>query len=203
MTRDYDRARTIEDGMDEERAQLYAIEVFMHGVAGTEEDPDVGPVEAAYRALDRIEALEERADELKTENADLRTRLDRLGDIGEKKTSKEQKIAAVVTYADNERGTKSKHTLTIKNIRGAAGVSRRYAYTLADAMINGDSEEGVIGPGGFDWALDPADVPQYGSLEVDKDDATAGVTIDFEELHSNPDAVSKFITPAAAQEVAD
>lgn len=64
MTRDYDRARTIEDGMDDDRAVLYALETFMHGVAGTEDDPDVGPVEAAYRALDKIDSLQERAAEL-------------------------------------------------------------------------------------------------------------------------------------------
>lgn len=192
MSRDYDAAAEMDDIYGDDEALGIAFRKFVNHVAGTNEQPGVGVIEATFRALDRFDAMQERVDDLETENADLRTRLDRLGDIGEQKTSKEQKIAAVVTYADNERGDTSRHTVSIQNIKGATGVSRRYAYTLAqDHMIDE-----------FDWALDPAHAPQYGSLEIDKD-STAGVTIDFDALHSNPNAVNKFITPAAAQGVAD
>ncbi|UIO98877.1 hypothetical protein Hbl1158_10060 [Halobaculum sp. CBA1158] len=204
MTYELEKARRIDDlleeGEIEEDATAYAFEALVSNIGEFDFGRDAGPVEKTFAALQRIESLEERVDELKHENESIQETVDRLGDIGSNKTSKEQKIAAVVTYADQARETdQSRITVTRKNVKGAAGVSRRYAYDLVDDMIDGDGENGTVGPDGFDWALDPA----AQSRAIDQDAPTKGVLIDFDVLHDDPAAVNKFITGSAAVGVAD
>lgn len=56
-----------------------------------------------------------------------------LGDIGTAKTTKEEKLAAICTFARNKRGGPSATVaVTVNEIQGRAGVSRRYAYELID-----------------------------------------------------------------------
>ena len=70
----------------------------------------------------------------------VRSRVDVLGDIGAERTSKEEKIAAVLAFAFNKRGSESKVSVTPDEVRGCTGVSRRYAYDLVEAIgssVNG------------------------------------------------------------------
>lgn len=163
---------------------------------------------------DRLDAMKRWNETLSEENEHLRdeidglradlerheTQLDALGDIGAEKTSKEQKIAAIVAYAANARQPEQPAvTVLPKTITGVADVSRRYAYDLVDAMIDGDGEDGAVGPDGYDWAHDPADVPRH----LEQDAPQKGVLIDFEGVHGEAVAVNKFITRSRAQGVAD
>jgi len=204
--RNYEAARSMDDAYDEQEATLIAFRKFVTELADVEGDvaPDrhaeMGDIETAFRALDEVAALQERVADLEHENQQLRERLDRLGDIGTEKTSKEQKIAAVVTYADNQRRPgQTAVTVAPRNIRGVVDVSERYAYTLVDDMIDGDGEQGTVGPDGYDWAFDPRKSPR----RPDADTPDKGVGIDFEVLQDDPAALSKFINASTGQGVAD
>jgi len=195
MSRNYEKARQIESDLQEEQIADLAFRKFINELADTTTDEeqaeveDVGLLEATYRGLDRLESLEQSLHELEEENDDLRNRLDKLGDIGQEKTSKEQKVAAIVTYAENSRGNGDEAvTVLPKTIKGLVDVSRRYCYDIVDDMVET-----------YDWAHDPAEISQYGSVE--KDTPQKGVCIDFEGVHGEPVPVNKFTTRSDGQGV--
>lgn len=124
-----------------------------------------------------ISDLQERVEELESENERLRQRLDD-GD------TKQGKVARVVDYALNKRsGGEAAVKLTPKEIKGATGVSRRYAYDLVDDL-----------PEQYDWFLSPEEMQQYGSIELDLSSQQKCVGIDFEGVHSEGCPVNKFTT---------
>lgn len=200
MTRDYEAAAEMDDIYGEQEALGVAFRKFVNHVAGTNEDADVQVIEATFRALDEVDALRARVDELEAQNAALEHRLEKLGDIGQQKTSKEQKIAAIVTYADNARRPgQSGVTVSPQNIQGAAGVGERYAYKLIDQIVHGDGENGTIGPDGYDWAHDPAVIPR----PVDQDLPEKSVLIDFEGVHGQAVSLNEFNNATAVPGAAD
>lgn len=200
--RNYDKARVIEENEPEDRHHELAVRTLVTQLAGTPPTTDAGLIEKTFRALDALEELLVRIEELEKENAELRERLDTLGDIGAEKTSKQAKIASIVLYADSLRDEgQSAVKVLPKNVCGVANVSRRYAYDLIDDMIHGDGENGTVGPDGFSWAHDPAEIDQYGSLEKKK--TQKGILIDFEGNHGDPLSVNKFNTGSTNEEVAD
>lgn len=200
--RNYDKARVIEENEPEDRHHDLAIQTLVTELAETPPATDAGLIEKTFRALDALEELLVRIEELEEENAQLRGRLDSLGDIGVEKHGKGPKIASIVLYADNLRNEDEGAVKVLpENICGVTNVSRRYAYDLIDAMIHGDSEYGEVGPDGFPWAHDPAKIDQYGSLEKKK--SKKGVLIDFEGIHGEPISVNKFNTESTNKEVAD
>lgn len=144
-------------------------------------------VEATTNAIDRFEDLER-------ENRRLREVVDSLQDIGQEKTTKEQKVAAIVVWAKRQAQdeTGDRVVVKVRDIVGATGVSRRYAYDLIDDL-----------PQEYEWILDRHDVTQYGDLELDKDGMERALVVDLERLHSEPEAVNKFTTPASGIGVAD
>jgi hypothetical protein len=60
--------------------------------------------------------------------------LETLGEIGEESSSKEEKFAAILSFAANKQTGNGKVALSPHDIKGCTGVSRRYAYELIDAM---------------------------------------------------------------------
>jgi type II secretory pathway component PulJ len=69
----------------------------------------------------------------------LEAKLDRLGDIGNEQTTKDQKIAAVLAYADNKRDSdQATIAVSAREIKGCVGVSRRYAYDLVEDIAELD-----------------------------------------------------------------
>jgi len=196
MTRDYEKAQAMDDAYDGDDATLVAFRKFVNELGGVDDlnqapgEGATGDIEATFRALDELDQLRERVADLEAENERLRDRLDRLGDIGEDKTSKEQKIAAIVTYADNVREGEDKAAVTVlpKIITGVADVSRRYAYDLVDDMIRE-----------FPWAHDPTAVETH----LEQNSRQKGVLIDFEGVHGEAVAVNKFTTRSSGQGVAD
>lgn len=74
----------------------------------------------------RVGSHEDRLDTLERQLA-------ALGDISSTKTTKEQKLAAVLHFATNKRETQSGSvTVTADEIQGCVGISRRYAYDLIE-----------------------------------------------------------------------
>jgi len=113
---------------------------------------------------------------------EIETEMAAVQSIGNEKSTKEEKIAQVVAFAENQRSPDTNATtVTMQNIKGATGVSRRYAYDLAEDMI-----------AQYDWALDPAEQTRA----VDQKQRQRGVMVDFEQLHTDPAAVNKFTTPS-------
>jgi len=189
-----------EFALTEGSMEMAALKQLVWGLAdGDAEDYD-HIVAGVHSALDTVERMDERIDELEAENERLRSRLDKLGDIGQEKTNKEQKIAAIVTYAENERRSdQSAVSVKPRTIKGLVGVSRRYANDLIDDMVNGDGENGTVGPDGYDWAHDSRDLPRH--LEQDTPDKA--VVVDFEGVHGDPVPVKEFTTASAGMGVAD
>lgn len=173
-----------EIGLTEGSLEIAMLRKLAYGLAD-DVDAETGSLaEAVTSAIDRV-------DELEQENEELRTRLDKLGDIGAEKTSKEQKIAAIVTYADNQRGDdQDAVTVLPKVIKGLVDVRRRYAYDLVDDMVQS-----------YDWAHDSRNLSRYGAVE--QDTPRKGVVIDFEGVHGEPVPVNKFTTTAQGTGVAD
>jgi len=191
MSRDYEEAANVDDAVDDDQAMDMAVRRLVHNIAGTAEDGDVQVFEATARALDQLDKLQERVDDLEAKNEELRTRLDKLGDIGEEKTDKEQKIAAIVTFADNQRSD-GRDAVAVKpsTIKGLVDVSERYSYTLVDDMIDD-----------YDWAHDPTEIQRYGAVERDTSDKS--VVIDFEGVHGEAVPLNKFINESAEKGVAN
>ncbi|WP_224449335.1 hypothetical protein [Haloprofundus salilacus] len=193
MTRDYDVAREMDDAYDEEQALGVAFRKFVNTVGGTNDDGEVGVIEATYHALDEIDSLHRRVQELEAENERLNEQLDALGDIGAEKTTKEQKIAAVVRYADQKRDNSNDvMRVTPSEIKGLLDVSRRYSYDLVDSIA---SE--------FEWArirdgrLEPTAKDGGGSRRIKK-----ALEIDFAGVHGEPVPVNKFTTDIPERGVA-
>ncbi len=94
-------------------------------------DGDVeGPEELPAAARRTVENRREAREELDA----VRSRVAALGDLGEERTSKEEKIATVLMFAFNKGDGESKVSVTPQEIRGCTGVSRRYAYDLVEEI---------------------------------------------------------------------
>lgn len=90
-----------------------------------------------------------------------------ISDIGEKKTSKEEKIAALVTFADRQRDAdQEKVGLTTKEMQGATGISRKYAYDLVDQLHADDD---------YPWASDAS----QRDVHLEQSTPERGLLIDF------------------------
>lgn len=181
-----ERVDTLEEvGLTEGSLEIAMLRKLAYGLAGDDVDAETGSLgEAVTSAIERVETLEE-------ENEQLRTRLDKLGDIGEQKTSKEQKIASIVTFADNQRGN-DQDAIAVKpsTVKGLLDISERYSYTLVDDLIDE-----------YDWAHDPSEIQRYGSVERDASDKS--VVIDFEGVHGAAVPLNKFINDTAETGVAN
>ncbi len=106
-----------------------------------------------------------------------------LGDIGAAKTTKEEKLAAIVTFAQNKGGNQSATVaVTADEIQGCVGVSRRYAYELIDdaaATLDGAR------------VREATDVQTSTGVEHKK----KALLVDCESVHGLDEAVNSFTTP--------
>lgn len=204
MSREYDQAKIIEENEPEENHLRIAFSKFVTELAEVGVSQDIGVIERAFRALDTIEELQDRIETLEAENEQLQERIEALGDIGTQKTSKEAKIASIITFAENSRKEDQNAVKVLpSDICGVANVSRRYAYELIDDMINGDGQNGAVGPDGYSWAHNPDEISQYGSMEIDSKEVRKGVIIDFEGVHGESVSVNNFNTESRNSEAAD
>jgi hypothetical protein len=109
-----------------------------------------------------------------------------LGDIGAAKTTKEEKLAAIVTFAQNKRGNQSATVaVTATEIRGCVGVSRRYAYDLIDEAA--DTLDGAR-------VREATDVQTSTGVEHKK----KALLVDCEAVHPDGAGVNEFTTQIGA-----
>ncbi len=117
-----------------------------------------------------------------------------LGDINTTKTTKEQKLAAVLHFATNKRGTQSGTVaVTADEIQGCVGVSRRYAYDLIEEAA--EVYAGVR-------VREARDVQTSTGVEHKK----KAMLVDCEAVHGNGAGVNQFTTegePAQQAEVGE
>lgn len=135
--------------------------------------------------LTRLEELEARMDDHDCRYGELQAQLDGIQDLGRDKTTKDEKIAAIVQYAQNVATNLCGERVVLKarDVQGVAGVSRRNAYDLIDDL-----------PDQHEFLLDRAEVTQYGELEIDQDGQDRALVVDLEQLHTDVAAVNKFTT---------
>jgi polyhydroxyalkanoate synthesis regulator phasin len=138
--------------------------------------PETGMVEAAKEISEEFHALSERV-------AELEENVNAISDLGREKTTKEEKIAAIVQYSLNQATGSRKNAVALrpKEIKGVAGVSERYAYNLVDDL-----------PQQYDFFLDKSEAKQYGSLQIDRDSQQRALLVDLELLQNDDDALNKF-----------
>jgi regulator of replication initiation timing len=186
-----EQVERLQDRSTQDQLESAALRQLVWRLAeGDAEDYDT-IVRGVHSALDRVESMQERMADIEAENERLRSRLDKLGDIGAKKTSKPQKIAAIVTYAEQRRSD-GQDALVVKpgTIKGLVDISDRYSYTLVDNIIDE-----------YEWAHDPSEVQRYGAIGRAKPDK--GVLIDFEGVHGDPVPLSKLINDSGEKGVAN
>jgi ERCC4-type nuclease len=137
---------------------------------------ETGMVEAAKEIAEEFQSISERL-------ADIEKNVNAISDLGREKTTKEEKIAAIVQYSLNQATGSKKDAVALrpKEIKGVAGVSERYAYNLVDDL-----------PDEYEFFLDKSKVKQYGSLEIDKDSQQRALLIDLELLQDDDEALNKF-----------
>jgi len=92
-----------------------------------------------------------------------------------------EKLAAVLAFAMNKRNGRSKVAVSPQEVRGCAGVSRRYAYELIDVM--GEEVTGVT-------VRDPHRV-ETGSGTKQKGKA---LLVDCEAVHNSGEGVNQVTT---------
>jgi hypothetical protein len=114
--------------------------------------------------------------------AELEQQVGAISDLGREKTTKEEKIAAIVQFAMN-KATRDDERVSVRpaDIKGVAGCTERYAYNLVDEL-----------PGAHPFFLAKDDVSQYGDLEIDKSSQRKALIVDLELLHEDASALNKF-----------
>lgn len=189
---DIDRAREI--ALNKLLTRLADIEVEPH-----EEMPDIGLVEKAVLAVERVEQLErdleatnEQLDELNDRLDEHEQLLDALGDITQDKTTKEQKVAAIVRFADQKRDNDNDVMRVIpREIKGLLDVSQRYAYQLVEDIAQKN-----------DWAQmrDPR-TQATGKDGGGRQRIKKALEIDFEGVHGDSVPLNKFNNDIAVEGV--
>jgi hypothetical protein len=146
---------------------------------------DIGELPDAGRTFNQqVATAEERLDAVERQLA-------ALGDIGTAKTTKEQKLAAILTFAANKRGQQSSTvTVTADEVQGCAGVSRRYAYDLID-----EAAEVCVGV----RIREATDIQTSTGVEHKK----KALLVDGEVAHTNGDGVNQFTTEKAVAQESD
>ncbi|WP_135535399.1 hypothetical protein [Halostella pelagica] len=104
MTDEYAEARRADNALDEDGADDMAFRKLIYGFAGDDIDPsECGPVEAAERAVDRVNDLEDENEELRQRVVELRDQIDKMNraaefyqDVARKTAAKRDRQAAVV-----------------------------------------------------------------------------------------------------------
>lgn len=148
-------------------------------------DGDVDVLTAVQQAADRINNLEESVTGLRGRVAELEEHRDAISDISREKTTKEEKVAPLVTWAQQQASDDEADcvALKMKDIIGCTAVSRPYAYDLIDEF-----------PDRYDWLHDRDDLTQYGDIEIDRSSRSRALVVDLAQLHTDESDVNTFTT---------
>ena len=175
----------LEECVEDLRSQIEALESTIEDVRSSS-----GKDRASIHK--RLSGLEEELDDLETAVASHGETLDTIADIGDDKTSQEEKLGAIIAYANQARDNSSKVLITPKEIAGATGCSKRYAYDLVDEIggLREDGSGGGYDEGEYPWAAvrKAQTVPTANGGER----KSKGLKIDFDRVQRDPDALNWF-----------
>lgn len=171
---DEDLADMFDDHLTKSEGRV-AMFKLAQAVGADSVGPDTGMVEAASAVAAEFESLADRV-------AELEQNMDAISDLGRERTSKEEKIAAIIQFAMNKAdGSRSAVLMRPNEIKGIAGVSERYAYNLVDDL-----------PEEYEFFRSRDEARQYGSLGIDTDKQAKAMIVDVELLQQNEAALNKF-----------
>jgi hypothetical protein len=126
-------------------------------------------------------AFAEQLADYETRLAAVEQRLAAFGDVDTTADTKAEKMAAVLAFALNKHDDRSKVAVSPDEVRGCAGVSRRYAYELIDVM--GDEVTGVT-----------VREPQRVETSTGTKQKGKALLVDCEVVHSDHEGVNQFTT---------
>lgn len=123
-------------------------------------------VEVANEIAAEFEALSQRV-------AELEQQVDTITDLSETKSSKGEKVAAILKYAQNRATDPQGDRVVLRpeDIQGVAGVKQRYSYTLIDTL-----------PDEYAFFLSKDDVKQYGDMQIDKSSQRKALIVDLAQV---------------------
>jgi hypothetical protein len=157
-------------------------------VYGASETDDGTIFEAVNGTLDRFETLREDVAAIQSRLKQIEERLKTLEGLIHA-DSKVAKVKAIIHYAENKReGGQDAVVLDTKEIKGATGVTRRYAYDIVDEW-----------PEDFPFLVNRDNLDQYGQLELDTDARDKGIAVVFEQVPDDRDSLNKFNNETAAE----
>ena len=146
----------------------------------------------------RMSAIEEQLTDLQSAVNHHGEQLEAVANVGQKKTDKEGKVAAIAAFAMQKADdADAKVLVDAGEIRGCVSVARRYAYTLMDSIggLDEDGDGGGFEDGEYQWAaVRKAQTITTGNGPRQKKKA---LKVDCDRLRKSshaPDGVSKLTT---------
>lgn len=137
--------------------------------------------EAADSAINSIESLQDTVLIHDSQIEQLQQRVNSLEDTLHAE-SKQAKVKAIVHYAENRRHDGQEAVvLDTKEIKGATGVTRRYAYDIIDEWS-----------AQYPFLEDRDELQQYGQLEIDTDARDRGIAVVFDRVPQDGGSLNKF-----------
>ena len=186
--RDLEGARHFQEQLDEDEVFQMAVTKLVNTMAGTNDDLDVGVLEATWIALDEFEAQAERLEELEAENEELRERVSKLeGDVAQSKsstTSSQTKVGLAMEVAMDEAVRRCS-----KGIRGGS-VDYRAVRDIADREHGTDLNSGTVYDA-FDRLAD-----DWAAFHVKE--GQDGPNTDNKQLRCNKEAISPALEEAVS-----
>jgi hypothetical protein len=177
-----ERVAAVEATVAEVRASLdHAVDRDIPLLKGTLRAAIDAEIDEIEDLPDAGHAFAERLAEYESRLAAVERRLAAFGDVDTTADTKAEKMAAVLTFALNKHDGRSKVAVSPQEVRGCAGVSRRYAYELIDAM--GEDVTGVT-----------VREPQRVETGAGTEQKGKALLVDCEAVHSNPEGVNQFTT---------
>lgn len=137
--------------------------------------------DAVNATIEEIESLKDQVLAIQSRLEQIEERLKTLEGLMHA-DSKKAKVKAIIHYAENKRhGDQDAVVLDTKEIKGATGVTRRYAYDIVDEW-----------PADFPFLVDRENLQQYGELEIDTDAREKGIAVVFDRVPQDGDSLNKF-----------
>ena len=138
----------------------------------------------------RMSGIEQQLGDLQTAVESHGETLATIADVESEKSSEGEKIGAIVAYADKARGGTSKALVTPKEIAGATGCSKRYAYDLVDKIGGLDNDSSAFDEGPYPWAAvrKSTTVPTANGSET----KAKALKIDFDRVQQDSGALNWF-----------
>lgn len=178
------------DAVGEEMRQLETDMAFVKKALTTLTDADLGEEMGVMELPQFAERTRDDIEDLQIAVENHGETLATIADVESEKSSEGEKVGAIVAYADQARGQSPKALATPKEIAGATGCSKRYAYDLVDKIGGADEDAGDFGEGQYPWAAvrEATAVPTSTGTEQ----KPKALKIDFDRVQRDSGALNWF-----------